>query len=141
MTCPACSGKGYRLLYINADEGLCPDCGGAGTVKGADQNASWVYNYVTCKSCSGRGIKPIKSGGTREGMVLASTGRPPGAGDPGGDQGEDEVDKEADEGEDETSSSDGGGFLLKYRWYLVAGGGGLLALAFVASKTSKKTGK
>jgi len=123
MSCPACSGKGHRLLYLGPDEGICPTCGGAGSVK--EEEGGWVFTYVPCRSCGGRGILPTSQGGTRENLELVSGGprrRFP---------------DEEEEDEDDKSSDDGD-FFTKYRWHIVGGGGALLVIAFLASKMSKK---
>ncbi len=74
---------------------------------------------------------PLSDGGTRQGLEPAKK----------------EVTRKVRVRETETetetktepeSEPDDEGFFLKYRMWLVAGGGGLLILAYVASKTSKK---
>lgn len=135
MTCPACQGKGYRLLRIGPTEGICPVCGGAGSVKETGETeGSWTFNYVPCRSCGGRGVKPIKDGGTRDGMVVTSSGPPTGF--PSGREYE-ETDTEEEEEEEEESSGEES-FISRYRTYLLIGGGALLAVALVASQASKK---
>jgi len=135
MQCPACSGKGYRILQIGPEEGICPACGGAGSVKEKSDKGSWVFTYVPCSDCGGRGIKPIKMGGTREGIqpVVSPQPQPTTATD------DSEMSAKGDDDSDEKKPppprKEG---LLKYRWYIVAGGGGLLILAFVISKASNK---
>ena len=134
MTCPACQGHGYRILYIGAEEGICPPCGGAGSVKEKDEGGSdshsWTFNYVPCRDCGGRGIKPIRSGGVRDGMMVTSSrsayDRPSG-----------EYDETEEEEVGEEPSGDGS-FMSRYRMYLMIGGGALLVVALVAMQTSKK---
>ena len=136
ITCPACGGKGYRLLRLGPKDGICPKCGGAGSIN-EEKEGSWTFNFVPCPECAGRGIKPIKDGGARVGIVLASSSRPPGGPSGGGDDEYDGSEKEADE-DKEPSSSDDRSFFDKYKVYFLAGGGALLIVAFVASKASKK---
>ncbi len=136
MICPACSGKGYRDLRIGPTEGLCPKCGGAGSIKEERDEGSWVFDYVTCTECGGRGVKPTSSGGTREGLndtVMASGG----FGGMGGRQ-TSGTDDEVDEDTEPEEPEDDRGFISKYRWYLVGGGAVLLVVALLASQGSKK---
>jgi hypothetical protein len=133
MMCPACSGKGYRLLRIRPDEGICPTCGGAGTIK--KEGTKWLNPFETCPDCGGRGIRPLKNGGTRDGLVLAS-------GNPSSMDVTSSTEQPAPEEtttDTSTDTSDDESFFQKYRWYFVAGGGGLLVLALAASKASKRS--
>lgn len=134
MTCPACQGKGYRILYIGSEEGICPACGGAGSVQEKDsqgaESHSWTFNYVPCRDCGGRGIKPIRSGGVRDGMVATSAS-------PGYDRPSGGYEEEEEEEVEEEPSGDGS-FMSRYRMYLMIGGGALLVVALVAMQTSKK---
>jgi RecJ-like exonuclease len=136
MVCPACQGHGYRILYIGADEGICPACGGAGSVQekteGGAESHSWTFNYVPCRDCGGRGIKPIRSGGVRDGMVVVASGQD--YSQPSG-----EYDESAEEEtKDKEEPSGEGSFMSRYRMYLMIGGGALLVVALVAMQTSKK---
>lgn len=137
MTCPACQGNGYRLLRIGTTEGLCPGCGGAGSVKETDQGqgeGGWTFKYVPCRLCSGRGIKPIKDGGVR--IVLTSSAPP--SGYPSDDRYDDsDVDEDEEADEDKEKSSGEESFISRYRTYLLVGGGALLVVALVASQVSK----
>ena len=136
MICPACSGKGYRDLRIGPTEGLCPKCGGAGSIKEERDEGSWLFDYVPCKDCSGTGIKPTSNGGTREGLndtVMASGG----LGGMGGRQTSD-TDVEVEEDTEPQEPEDDRGFFSRYRWYFIGGGVALLVVLFVASQTSKK---
>jgi hypothetical protein len=112
MNCPACSGKGYRILHLRPDEGICPVCGGAGSVKGdtsgsgggssgnsvtfgtggsgsssssnSSTSMSIAVQYPPCRACGGRGIRPLAMGGTLEGLqVVGGTTNPGGGGDSG----------------------------------------------------------
>lgn len=138
MICPACSGKKYRDLRIRPDEGLCPKCEGAGSVKEDGKEGSWLFNYVPCPECSKRGIKSLISGGKplTEAMVMASGGGAPFTG-MGGRVSDTDVEVEEDT-EPEEEPEDDRGFISKYRWYLVGGGGLLLVVALLASQGSKR---
>lgn len=139
MLCPACSGKKYRDLRIRPDEGLCPKCEGAGSVKEEGKEGSWLFEYVPCKDCGGKGIKSLISGGKplTEAMVMASGGGAPFTGMGGGRVSDTDVEVEEDT-EPEEEPEDDRGFISKYRWYLVGGGGVLLVLALLASQGSKR---
>ena len=133
MTCPACQGKRYRILYMGSEDGLCATCGGAGSVKEKEEGketTSWVFNYVPCRGCGGRGIKPMRSGGTREGLVITSNS-PQYSNQPSGEY------EDKEEVEEEEPSGDGS-FMSRYRMYLMIGGGALLVVALVAMQSSKK---
>jgi len=137
MTCPACQGKGWRILYMGAEDGICPTCGGAGSVQEKQQGSnnaatSWVFNYVPCRDCGGRGIKPLRSGGTREGLVITSNSPQY------NNQPSSEYEDEEEEKVEEEEPSGDGSFMSRYRMYLMIGGGALLVVALVAMQSSKK---
>jgi hypothetical protein len=136
MRCPACNGKGYRLLRISSEEGLCPICMGAGSIQEKEKRVdSWVFNYVPCPGCSGRGIRPLRSGAIQ---LVAATNQNQFPGQPGGEAYKETEDEEIEDDEDvEEEESSDDGFLKRYGTYLLVGGGALLIVALVAMQMSK----
>ncbi|MBN1917307.1 MAG: hypothetical protein JW889_05305 [Verrucomicrobia bacterium] len=166
-TCPACSGRGYRLLEVGLNEGLCPTCAGSGGVRGsADQSGTQTSTlggtsgsstsgtstsslgeapYRPCPRCGGSGVLAVRLGGDRGPIEAALTPpavqEPSGSGDGERMSGDDDGDEdgESESANDEEDSSDGEqSFFGKYRTYLFIGGGALLLVAIVASQMSKK---
>jgi len=128
--CIACR-NGRVVVRLRAGDGICPDCGGTTWVKedSGDEGAVLsVSGASPCSTCLGGGTLPLNDGGTREGLEPAgSSGRQVSSQDSESDSDDSEPEPDVEEG-----------FFMKYRIWLIAGGGGLLVLALVASKTSKK---
>lgn len=81
--CPACGGKGYRIMYLRKDEGFCPACGGAGSVKGASggssgsSSRSTTFGVTGSSSSSHSGSSSSSSGTLSGGTSLSAVQYPP----------------------------------------------------------------
>jgi hypothetical protein len=81
MNCPACSGKGYRILHLRPDEGICPTCGGAGSVKGDTSSSGTSGSSVTFGThetgSSGSSSSSSSSGSSSGATSLSAVQYPP----------------------------------------------------------------
>ena len=51
--CPACTGKGYRMLEIISGNVICPNCGGSGYMMGQKKKTGQQLEH--CPLCLGNG--------------------------------------------------------------------------------------
>jgi hypothetical protein len=137
MACPACMGKGFRLMRIGPDQGLCPTCGGAGSVLNTGDTGTWASSVTPCTACGGSGLRPLRYGGTRDGLEPigghALNASPGGGGS--SDGGTDRSEAKKGDGDDPYAVQS---FFSRYKTLILIAAAVVLIVGLIGVKSSRK---